>query len=47
MGRSSPRIDWLNPLSVELREFDRRQADTYGTTPPFNFTGQPSLSLPL
>jgi amidase len=47
MGRTSPRIDWLNPLTVELREFDRRQADTYGTTPPFNFTGQPSLSLPL
>jgi amidase len=47
MSRPSPRIDWLNPLTLELREFDRRQADTYGTTPPFNFTGQPSLSLPL
>jgi amidase len=47
MSRPSPRIDWLDPLTVELREFDRRQADTYGTTPPFNFTGQPSLSLPL
>jgi amidase len=47
MSRPSPRIDWLDPLTVELREFDRRQADTYATTPPFNFTGQPSLSLPL
>ncbi|HEX7759128.1 MAG TPA: amidase [Caulobacteraceae bacterium] len=47
MSRTSPRIDWLNPLTVELKEFDRRQADTYATTPPFNFTGQPSLSLPL
>jgi amidase len=47
MSRPSPRIDWLNPLTVELREFDRRQADTYATTPPFNFTGQPSISLPL
>jgi amidase len=47
MSRPSPRIDWLNPLTVELREFDRRQADTYATTPPFNFTGQPSVSLPL
>jgi amidase len=47
MSRPSPRLDWLNPLTVELREFDRRQADTYATTPPFNFTGQPSLSLPL
>ena len=47
MSRPSPRIDWLNPLTLELREFDRRQADTYATTPPFNFTGQPSVSLPL
>ena len=47
MSRTSPRLDWLNPLTVELRDFDRRQSDTYGTTPPFNFTGQPSLSLPL
>jgi amidase len=47
MSRPSPRLDWLNPLSVELRDFDRRQADTYATTPPFNFTGQPSVSLPL
>jgi amidase len=47
MSRPSPRLDWLNPLTVELKEFDRRQADTYATTPPFNFTGQPSLSLPL
>lgn len=47
MSTTSPRIDWLNPLTVELKDFDRRQADTYATTPPFNFTGQPSLSLPL
>jgi amidase len=47
MSRPSPRLDWLNPHTVELRDFDRRQADTYATTPPFNFTGQPSLSLPL
>ena len=25
----------------------RRQAETFGFTPPFNLTGQPSLSLPL
>ena len=47
MSQTSPRLDWLNPLTVELKDFDRRQADTYATTPPFNFTGQPSLSLPL
>ncbi|HZZ87506.1 MAG TPA: amidase [Caulobacteraceae bacterium] len=47
MGLPSPRIDWLDPLTVDLKTFDRRQSDTYPTTPPFNFTGQPSLSLPL
>ena len=47
MSQTSPRLDWLNPLTVELKDFDRRQADTYATTPPFNFTGQPSLPLPL
>ncbi|MGH6972624.1 MAG: amidase, partial [Caulobacteraceae bacterium] len=47
MSRPSPRIDWLDPLSGDLKEFDRRQSATYPTTPPFNFTGQPSLSLPL
>jgi len=52
MSYPSPRIDWLDPLTVDVKEFDKRQAATYGTTPPFNFTGQPftgqpSLSLPL
>ena len=47
MSTTPPRIDWLNPLTDDLKEFDRRQASTYGTTPPFNFTGQPSVSLPL
>jgi amidase len=47
MSTTSPRIDWLNPLTVPLKDFDRRQSETYATTPPFNFTGQPSLSLPL
>lgn len=47
MATPAPRCDWLNPLTDDLKEFDRRQAATYGTTPPANFTGQPSLSLPL
>ena len=47
MSRTSPRIDELDPLVGDLKDFDRNQASTYGTTPPFNFTGQPSLSLPL
>ena len=47
MSTPSPRVDWLNPLTDDLKTFDRRQSDTYATTPPFNFTGQPSVSLPL
>jgi amidase len=42
-----PRVDFLDPLMDDLKEFDRRQAATFGFTPPFNLTGQPSLSLPL
>ena len=42
-----PRVDWLDTLMDDLKEFDRRQAATFGFTPPFNATGQPSLSLPL
>ncbi len=42
-----PRVDYLDTLMDDLKEFDRRQATTFGFTPPFNMTGQPSLSLPL
>jgi amidase len=47
MATPAPRGDWLYPLMEDVKEFDKRQAATYGTTPPANFTGQPSLSLPL
>ncbi len=47
MSTPPPRIDWLNPLMSDTKEFDKRQAATYATTPPANFSGQPSLSLPL
>lgn len=42
-----PRVDFLDTLMEDLKEFDRRQSITFGFTPPFNITGQPSLSLPL
>jgi amidase len=42
-----PRVDWLNPLMVDVAEFDRRSSATYSTARPANFTGQPSVSLPL
>jgi amidase len=42
-----PRVEFLDTLMDDLKEFDRRQSITFGFTPPFNITGQPSLSLPL
>ncbi len=42
-----PRVEFLDTLMEDLKEFDRRQSITFGFTPPFNITGQPSLSLPL
>jgi amidase len=47
MSTPAPRIDWLDPNMADTREFDKRQAATYATTPPANFTGQPSMSVPL
>jgi amidase len=47
LGTPVPEVTFLDPLTDDLREFDRRQAQTYPFTPPFNFTGQPSMSLPL
>lgn len=47
LSTNVPRVDYLDPLMEDLKEFDRRQATTFGFTPPFNLTGQPSLSLPL
>ncbi len=47
MCAPAPRVDFLDTLMEDLKEFDRRQRITFGFTPPFNMTGQPSLSLPL
>jgi amidase len=47
MMTPAPRVDYLDTLMDDLKEFDRRQSITFGFTPPFNMTGQPSLSLPL
>jgi amidase len=43
----APRIGHLDPVNVEPREFHRRQGRVFNFTPPYNITGQPSLSLPL
>jgi amidase len=47
LGTVPPRHELLDTLTEDLKAFDKAQARTFPFTPPFNFTGQPSLSLPL
>jgi amidase len=47
MGTAPPPIGYLDPVRLEPKEVMRRQAGVFPFTPPFNFTGQPSISLPL
>lgn len=42
-----PPVGFIDPVNLDPREVDERQAQTFPFTPPFNMTGQPSLSLPL
>ncbi len=42
-----PKVGFIDPVGLDPRVVDERQAQTFGFTPPFNMTGQPSLSLPL
>jgi len=47
LGTPPPRIDELDPNSGDIEAFDKAQGRHFPFTPPFNFTGQPSMSLPL
>jgi amidase len=47
LGTPPPAVGHIDPVNLEPRELNRRQAAAFPFTPPFNFTGQPSLSLPL
>jgi amidase len=42
-----PAIGHLDPVNVDPKEFNKRQSLVFGYTPPYNMTGQPSLSLPM
>ena len=47
LGTPVPEIGFLDPVNLAPRELNRRQGQVFPFTPPFNFSGQPSLSLPL
>jgi len=47
MGQPPPEIGFIDPVNLEPREVNKRQGRVFPFTPPFNFSGQPSLSLPL
>jgi amidase len=47
MTAPPPPLGYLDPVAVRSRELNQRQGRLFPYTAPFNFSGQPSLSLPL
>lgn len=47
LGTPVPSVGHIDPLGLDPREVGRRQGQAFPFTPPFNFSGQPSMSLPL
>lgn len=47
LGTPVPVIGHMDPTALEPAEVNRRQGAVFPFTPPFNFSGQPSISLPL
>ena len=47
MGTPPPLIGHIDPVNLKPKEVNRRQGVAFPYTPPFNVTGQPSMSVPL
>lgn len=47
LGIAPPEIGYMSPVNLDPRTFGKQQAKILATTPPFNFTGQPAMSVPL
>ena len=47
MGTPPPKIGYLDPVTVPAADIQHRNREVYPFPAPFNFTGQPSISLPL
>jgi amidase len=47
MTAPPPPIGYLDPVAVRAREVNQRQGRLFPYAAPFNFSGQPSISLPL
>ena len=47
LGEPVPKIGEIDPVNMDPRDVDRRQAQVFPFTPPQNFTGQPSMSVPM
>ena len=47
MGTPPPPIGHIDPVNLTPKEVNRRQGVAFPYTPPFNVTGQPSMSVPL
>ncbi len=47
LGIEPPKVGFMDPVNMDPRTFNKQQAQILATTPPFNFTGQPAMSVPL
>jgi amidase len=47
MAEPPPAIGFIDAVGLEPKEVNRRQGRIFPYTAPFNFSGQPSMSLPL